>query len=898
MALTRILFISLVILFSTASVAQNANENTDVSAETPVQVAAAIYPRTVETEQGTVVVHHPQIESWDDFKTLSGWIVIEATLKGSDKTWIGSALLQAKTDIDFDERLVVLHDISVVDRKFPDGEPPENILQMVRDAISLQPRSVVLDVLIRALPEDFKVAGADQVPEGFSFKPPKIFASQSPAALMIIDGEPVKVGIQDTSLEYVVNTNWDLFWDTKKSRWYVLNEKTWQRSDVLLGDEWKTTKRLPRDFKKLPEEKNWDSVRRALPAKKPDKEPPRILTSKEPAELILLKGAPQTVPIADTGIDWVTNTESELFVHGGNYYYLVSGRWFSAASLESDWAAVDSLPEAFADIPAGHKKDYVLVSVPGTEEARVALIEARIPRTAKIDVNAGSDLKVYYAGEPQFVPVEGTTLQRAANTSNQVFAYGGLYYLCYNAAWFSSTSPEGPWQLATSVPDEIYKIPPSDPGYNVTYVYVVAEEEPVQMVGSTTVSTHVTYAYTSGYYGVYPYYSVVYGTGWYYNPWVYYPPYGYPYYGYYPHSYGYGAWYNPVNGTYGQRAAVYGPYGGAATTAVYNPQTGSYARGWSAWDNNELARSGYGYNPRSNTLAAGNMYYDYDSNSGWREGYVQRGDNWVYGDTQIDGNTRTTNFETGRGLEGTSRREVNDGVMTGSGTISGNGRSAQTQSRIDDQGAQLSIDGSGGGNVDISQDRGSTSRDISGTTASGTAFEGQSERTAGGGRQTELSSEAGGQLNLSRNDGNISGIGQDAGGNVYAGRNGNIYKKGDDGWSQYDNGHWSNVDRNASRSDDVTRDSLSGDRNASRSGDLTRDSLSADRNASRSGDLTRDSLSANRSSQFQRDSSNLNRQRNARESGYRNHSQYRSQAGSRSRSGGMNRGRARGGRRR
>ena len=33
------------------------------------------YPRTLSLEGGTVTVHHPQIESWDDFETMSGWVV-------------------------------------------------------------------------------------------------------------------------------------------------------------------------------------------------------------------------------------------------------------------------------------------------------------------------------------------------------------------------------------------------------------------------------------------------------------------------------------------------------------------------------------------------------------------------------------------------------------------------------------------------------------------------------------------------------------------------------------------------------------------------------------------------------------------------------------------------------
>ncbi len=192
MFLRRILFISLSFFFLAINIAQAANENPEVSAETPVQVAAATYPKTVETDQGTIVVHHPQIEDWKNFKTLTGWMAMEVTPASTGKTWIGSALIEAQTSIDFDERLVVLHDLKVIERKFPDGEPPGDVIKMVQDAVSLKPRSVVLDVLLRALPEDFEIPGARPPVEGLSFEPPKIYVSETPTRLMIIDGEPIK----------------------------------------------------------------------------------------------------------------------------------------------------------------------------------------------------------------------------------------------------------------------------------------------------------------------------------------------------------------------------------------------------------------------------------------------------------------------------------------------------------------------------------------------------------------------------------------------------------------------------------------------------------------------------------------------------------------------------------
>jgi hypothetical protein len=88
--------------------------------------------------------------------------------------------------------------------------------------------------------------------------------------------------------------------------------------------------------------------------------------------------------------------------------------------------------------------------------------------------------------------------------------------------------------VADKIPkEEIDKIPPSSPVYNVTYVTIYDSTPEVVYVG-----------YTTGYLWSYPYYGVpVYGTGWYY------PPYWGPVY-YYPHppTWGFHVGYNPWTG--------------------------------------------------------------------------------------------------------------------------------------------------------------------------------------------------------------------------------------------------------------------------------------------------------------------------------------------------------------
>ncbi len=315
---------------------------------------------------------------------------------------------------------------------------------------------------------------------------------------------------------------------------------------------------------------------------------------------------------------WVTNTENDLFLSNedGHFYYLVSGRWFRAENIEGEWSfATTELPGDFSRIPVEHPRGRVRTSVPGTPEAEQAIIQAQIPQKAQVARDTAAPT-VSYQGEPSFAPIEGTSLHQAVNTQFDIIRVGDLYYLCFQAVWFVSTSPDGPWEVADQVPGTIYTIPPSSPVYHTTYVHVY-DHSP----------SHVVYGYTSGYWGVY-YYSgcMVYGSGWYYPPYVYWGPH-YPIYYGHPVSYGVGAYYNPHTGTYGRSARWYGPHGGMGRGAYYNPRTGTYARGGAAWGKHEAHGWAQAYNPHTGTHAR--THQGANSYSHWGESVVKRGDSWA-----------------------------------------------------------------------------------------------------------------------------------------------------------------------------------------------------------------------------------------------------------------------------
>src|SRR6185503_19670548 len=338
-----------------------------------------------------------------------------------------------------------------------------------------------------------------------------------------------------------------------------------------------------------------------------------------PAEMILLRGEPQYEPVAGTVLLWVRNTESDLFRLGkaGPVFYLVAGRWFSAPDFIGPWTfATPTLPPEFAKIPLEHERARVLASVPGTAQAAEAVLLAQVPQTARVSKKGVMAPEVVYQGAPQFETIEKTTVARATNTSNDIFKVGDLYYMCFQGVWFKATSPSGPWEVTGSIPEQIYEIPASSPSHHVTYVTVEDDDDDWVVFATAAAYTGVMVAWGCA----------VWGTGYYYPPYVGYGGFYPAYYPRYP-TYGYNASYNPWTGTYGRGAAVYGPYGGAGIGARYNPRTGTYARGAAAYGPYGARGAANAYNPRTgaygSTRQGSNVY------GSWGSTGVARGDQWA-----------------------------------------------------------------------------------------------------------------------------------------------------------------------------------------------------------------------------------------------------------------------------
>ncbi len=601
------------------------------------------WPHVMVVQGAQVTVYQPQAISWPDHKTLTARAAIAITRPGDAKPILGTIDVSLATETDVPNGTVSLSDPHLVASHFPslDTAQAAKLDAEIKAGLpQMQTKSVPLDAVLLSLKETPQAAEV-----AVNNDPPTIFYSGKPASLVVFDGEPVLAPVGHTGLSFAVNTNWSVFVD--HGTWYLLNNEVWLGAPAASGP-YHAVSKLPAAFSAIPNDANFADVRKHIPARPSKAQVPTIFVSTKPAEIIVTAGAPQFAPIAGTSLQYVKNTDNDLFFDPahGRFYYLVSGRWFSAPGLDGPWAfATGDLPPDFALIPPKSERGRVLASVPGTAEAQLAVLQAQVPRQATLK-KASAKMKVVYSGPPLFKPIPGTTISYAVNTGFEVIEVGSKYYACYQGAWFVAPSPTGPWVLAASVPAVIYTIPPSSPLYPVTYVKVYA-----------ATPTTVTYGYTAGYtMGFVSAGVLVYGTGYYYPPVV--VPGPVPIFYPYPYSYAGNVWYNSTTSGWARGGTVYGPYGGAATGGTYyNPSTGAWARGGAVYGPYGGAGAWSAYNPTTGAYAHGSAAWGTNGGTAYASAY----------------NPRT-------GISASTTQNANPYQRWGSSTISGPNQTVNTAS--------------------------------------------------------------------------------------------------------------------------------------------------------------------------------------------------------------------------
>jgi hypothetical protein len=472
-------------------------------------------------------VYQPQVESWAD-NNLSGRAAVAVKRPNETEPHYGVIELSARTAVDKSADLVTLSNLRITKSSFPgaSAQDTQKYLAALRGSVTKQS----WPVSAQALQANLAVTQARSKQKTVEVKnePPQIIFRNVPSMLVMIDGEPALRPAKDVpSLWRVINTSALILQDGTTKTHYLWALGRWFEAKELTGG-WKPAAAPPPAVEKARAalDKQFDPLEGKTADGKSVFDPgvvPQIIVATKPAELLQSKGEPQLLPIPGTQLLYMANSPNDIFLQLGpqTYFVLISGRWFSAKALTGPWSHVPgkSLPADFARIPPNHQMADVLVSVPGTSQAREAVIANDIPQTASVQRDVQPTPPVFDGGKPQWKPVDKTSLDYAPNTAAPVIRVDPkAYYMVQNGVWFTATAPEGPYVVATTVPSVIYTIPASSPIHYVTYVRVYSSTPTTVVVG-----------YTPGYYGTVTTADgvVVYGTGYAYPVYVgtvWYPP--------------------------------------------------------------------------------------------------------------------------------------------------------------------------------------------------------------------------------------------------------------------------------------------------------------------------------------------------------------------------------------
>jgi hypothetical protein len=189
-------------------------------------------------------------------------------------------------------------------------------------------------------------------------------------------------------------------------------------------------------------------------------DPPPIHYFDTPAILVIFNGPPDFKPVKDTQLNYAVNTNWDLLQDKttSKYYLLNGDSWLATTDvINGPWTTADSLPDDFSKLPADANWDEVRKHIPGKTATSVPKVVATT-QPAEIVVTDGA---------PKLVDIPGTSLQYVSNPKMPLFfdTANSNYYYLVAGRWFSTLNLQaGDWAAASAqLPADFAKIPPNSP---------------------------------------------------------------------------------------------------------------------------------------------------------------------------------------------------------------------------------------------------------------------------------------------------------------------------------------------------------------------------------------------------------------------------------------------------
>ena len=347
------------------------------------QAVGDAWPKTAQLDGATYTVYQPQLDSWDTFN-LAAHAAVSVLPPGSQAPVFGVLKLTAKTKVDRLARTVYFTDTTVQSAIFPSASNWAASYQQAFQALFVKgPFTVALDRMEAALAVLNAQNQAKSVP--VQNPVPQFVFSTKPAVLVTIDGDPAWRPVAGTPYQRVLNTRPLLLRDGSGTIYFHLFDG-FLKAPGLAGP-WGAAGAVPADLAKVAADLGASGAVDLMegPAdEKTGKKPslasgaPGVIVVTKPTELIVTEGEADLETLQGTDLLYVKNTDANVFLDltDQQTYVLVSGRWFKAPAFKGPWqyVAAKDLPAGFTKIPDDSPKENVKAAIPGTAQAKEALI--------------------------------------------------------------------------------------------------------------------------------------------------------------------------------------------------------------------------------------------------------------------------------------------------------------------------------------------------------------------------------------------------------------------------------------------------------------------------------------------------------------------------------------------
>jgi hypothetical protein len=190
--------------------------------------------------------------------------------------------------------------------------------------------------------------------------------------------------------------------------------------------------------------------------------PPNIYYREKPSSLVILDGEPKIKKDKDLDAERVLNSPNLIFKEGNQWNMYNGGIWYKSSKVTSGWTAEKSMSKKVSSINDQIKKQE--------KEANGGKAPTEKPVVTEIIISTEPAELLQIDGTPVYKPIDSTNLQYVSNTKNDIIKTAdGQIFILIAGRWYKSTSFNGPWIFngADKMPSEFSNIPEGSPKDNV-----------------------------------------------------------------------------------------------------------------------------------------------------------------------------------------------------------------------------------------------------------------------------------------------------------------------------------------------------------------------------------------------------------------------------------------------